>query len=411
MKNPVRSARAKSRSAELAVLGGAPAFAEPLHVGRPNLGDAEAFLARVRDAFDRCWLTNNGPYVQELEARLASLLGVRHCIALSNGTQALELMLRAAGVTGEVIVPSFTFVATAHAAAWVGLTPVFADVDPVSHNLSRSTVEPLITGQTSAILAVHLWGRGCGAEDLERLGVERGLQVFFDAAHAFGCACGARALGSLGRASAFSFHATKCFHTFEGGAIATNDAALAGRLRLLRNFGFAGFDLVVSEGTNAKMNEVSAAMGLTLLDGFDAILDWNRRNFEAYRSRLSGMPGFRLVEFPPDARMNYQYIVVEVDERAAGLSRDELLRVLTAENVVARRYFYPGVHRMEPYRSLARYEGLRLPATERLTETVLCLPTGNSVSEADIDGVAGILRAALSDPGRVRQALAGAAAP
>lgn len=396
----------KASLEDLAVVNGRPAFADMLHVGRPNTGDVDAFLQRARAALDRHWLTNNGPFVQDLEKRLAERIGVRHGLALANGTQAIELMLRAADLKGEVIVPSYTFVATAHAALWMGLTPVFADVDAASHNLTAETVAPLINSRTEAIVAVHLWGRGDGARGLEELARSRGLKLFFDAAHAFGSGFEGRALGSFGLASSFSFHATKCFHTFEGGAVTTNDDALFERIRLFRNFGFAGYDNVVSLGTNSKMNEISAAMGLTLLDGFEAIVARNAENYRNYRRGLAGVPGLSVIDYPDGEKCNFQYVVLEVQESSVGLSRDELVEVLQAENVMARRYFFPGCHRMEPYRSLPAYRDVRLPVTERLANSILCLPTGTSVGTQDIALIVQVIRTACAGAARVRAALA-----
>lgn len=400
----------KSTFGDLAIAGGPPAFASMLHVGRPNTGDIDAFLARARGALERRWLTNNGVLVQEFERRLAERLGTRHVLALSNGTIAIELMLRGCGVTGEVIVPSYTFVATAHSVLWTGLTPVFADVDPETHNLTVETVRHLVTPRTSAILGVHLWGRGDGAPELEAFARASNLRLFYDAAHAFGAGHRGRPLCAYGHAATCSFHATKCFHTFEGGALATDDDELAGRIRMLRNFGFAGYDDVVALGTNAKLNEISAAMGLTLLDGFDGILAHNRANHARYRAGLSGLPGVRFIDYPDDGSSNHQYVVAQVTATPPGLTRDELVGVLKAENVFARRYFHPGCHRMEPYRSLPAYAGLRLPVTERLADTILCLPTGTAVAPGEIDAICAVVRLALADPDRCRRALTAARA-
>jgi dTDP-4-amino-4,6-dideoxygalactose transaminase len=395
----------KKTAGSLAVFSGLPTFSEMLHVGRPNTGDIDAFLARARGALERRWLTNHGVLVQEFEKVLADRLDVKHCLALSNGTIAIELMLRATGVTGEVIVPAYTFIATAHAVQWSGLTPVFADVDPDTHNISVETVRNLVTPKTSAILGVHLWGRGDGAEELEVFARDQNLHLFYDAAHAFGATHRGRSLASFGHASTFSFHATKCFHTFEGGALATQDDALADRVRLLRNFGFAGYDNVTALGTNAKLNEISAAMGLTMLEGFDGIVAHNRANYERYRAGLAGLPGIRPVSYSPIDQSNFQYVLFEVNE-SSPLARDELVAVLLKENVFARRYFFPGCHRMEPYRSMPACASLALPVTEKLSAQVMCLPTGTSISNADIDAICSVVRLALSCPKECRAALA-----
>jgi dTDP-4-amino-4,6-dideoxygalactose transaminase len=227
-------------SKRLAIFGHAPAFESPLHVGRPNLPDKPAILARIEVALDAGWLTNAGPLVAAFERRVAAETGVRHCIATCNGTAALELAVRALDLVGEVIVPAYTFIATAHALAWLRLRPVFCDVDATTHTLDVDRVAQAIGPQTSAILGVHLWGRACDVSSLTALAHERGLPILFDAAHAFGCTYQGRPIGSFGTCEVFSFHATKFVHSGEGGAITTNDDRFAERLRLLRNFGFAG---------------------------------------------------------------------------------------------------------------------------------------------------------------------------
>jgi dTDP-4-amino-4,6-dideoxygalactose transaminase len=382
----------KVRIEELALFGGDPAFGTGLFVGRPNIGDREALMARINDILDRRWLTNNGKYVQEFEARLAERIGVRHCVSMCNGTVALEIAIRALGLAGEVIVPSFTFIATAHALQWQQITPVFCDIDPADHNIDPARVEELITPRTTGIIGVHLWGRPCRVEALEEIARRRGLRLLFDAAHALGCSRGGRMVGGFGQAEVFSFHATKFFNTFEGGAVATNDDDLAARIRLMKNFGFSGYDNVVYIGTNGKMSEVSAAMGLSSLESMDDYVAANRENHFLYREGLRDIPGVRMAAYDAAERSNFQYVVLEIDEDEAGIGRDLLLRLLHAENVVARRYFHPGCHRMEPYRSYYPHAGLLLPQTERLSGRILSLPTGTAVSPADISAICNLIR-------------------
>ncbi|HNW06832.1 MAG TPA: DegT/DnrJ/EryC1/StrS family aminotransferase [Verrucomicrobiota bacterium] len=389
-----------------AILGGTPAFEVPLHVGRPNLGDRQVLLARINDLLDRRWLTNDGPMVKEFERRIAEFVGVRHCIAMCNATVALEIAIRALGLRGEVIVPSYTFVATAHALQWQEITPLFADMDPGTHNIAPAAIERLITPRTSAIIGVHVWGRACDAEAIEAIGRKHGLEVMYDAAHAFGCSHKGKMVGSFGRCEVFSFHATKFLNTFEGGAVVTNDDALAEKMRLMRNFGFAGYDRVIYLGVNGKMTEVCAAMGLTSLDSIDEIIALNRRNYLAYQEGLRAIPGVSLIHYDPAERNNYQYVVAEVDPDVAPLRRDELVSVLHAENVLARKYFWPGCHRMEPYRSLQPNSALLLPETERVAARVMVLPTGQAVTPEVIQTICAILRSALAQSASVRTALA-----
>jgi dTDP-4-amino-4,6-dideoxygalactose transaminase len=372
-----------------------PIFGEPLHVGRPNIGDQQRFHDYVDQLFERRWLSNDGPLVREFESRLAERAGVAHAIATSNGTVALELLLAALELDGEVIVPSFTFVATVHALTRNGLTPVFADIDPDTHALDPRAVEAAITDRTCAILPVHLWGIPAHIESYERIAAHHDLELIFDAAHAFSSSSGSRSVGSFGRAEIFSFHATKFFNTFEGGAITTDDDRLAQTLRLSRNFGFTGEDSVVTVGTNAKMPEICAAMGLVNLESVADFVEVNRRNYESYARELSGLEGIDLHELRlAGCTTNYQYVVT----RVANGRRDEVLAALRREGVLARRYFWPGVHEMEPYRTRQPLAGAQLPVTTRIASEVLVLPTGTSVTASDIAAVCEIIKAALHVP-------------
>lgn len=388
---------------DLAIFGGPPAFDEVRHVGAPNVGDRDRLLARINDLLDRRWLTNDGPFVQEFEKRIAEKIGVRHCLALTNATIALELTIRALGLSGEVIIPSLTFIATAHALQWHGITPVFCDVDAETFTLDPDRIEELITPQTSAIMGVHLWGRSCRIDKLTEVARRNNLKLIFDAAHAFGCSWNDRMIGSFGDAEVFSFHATKFFNTFEGGAVVTNDDELARQIRVMRNFGFAGYDEVVSLGTNGKMSEVSAAMGLTGLESLHQFIDANYRNHNQYREELRGVKGVTLLEYDESQQNNYQYLVLLVDEDLTGISRDQLMNLLWAENVRARRYFYPGCHRMQPYESLYPDSAARLPVTESLVQRVLLLPTGTVISTDEIARICQIMKFAVAHGAEINQ--------
>jgi len=377
-------------AADLAINGAPPAFAETLHVGRPNMGDRVRFMELASSILDRAWLTNNGPLVQELESRIAEMHGVRHCVAMCNGTVALEIAIRALGLDGEVIVPSYTFVATAHALHWQAITPVFADIDPITHNLDPDAVRRMITSRTTGIIGVHLWGRPAPADALQAIADEYGLQLMFDAAHAFGCGHGGKKIGGFGRCEVLSFHATKVFNTFEGGAVLTNDDALAETMRLMRNFGFAGYDNVIHPGTNGKMPEINAAMGLVNLDALPAFVAMNRRNHAAYREALTGIAGVRLLDYESADSPNCQYVVLEVDEDCLA-SRDDIVAALHAENILARKYFWPGCHRMQPYADLYPHAGLLLPVTEKIAGRVIVLPNGTLPSGA-IQTIAAVVR-------------------
>ena len=386
----------KSTISDLAIFGGAPAFSEKLHVGRPNIGDREALLRRINGVLDRKWLTNRGPLVKEFEAEVARIAGVKHCIAMANATIALEIATRALGLKGEVIVPSFTFVATAHALQWQEITPVFCDIRPSDFTVDPARIEELITPRTTGILGVHLWGRPADVLAIEQIARKRNLKVLYDAAHSFGCSYHGRMVGCFGDAEVFSFHATKFLNTLEGGAVVTNDDELAAKIRLMKNFGFTNYDEVIYVGTNGKMNEFSAAMGLTNLESLDEFVTANKRNYAAYIDGLKELPGIEIVRYNEAERCNYQYVVLIVDETVTGISCESLVKLLHAENILARRYFFPGSHQMEPYRSFFPHAHLLLPETERLSKRVLSLPTGTSVSLDDIEIVCRIVRLAVA---------------
>ena len=385
----------KENFSDLAIFGGLPGFSDALHVGRPNIGNRDRLLERISDMLDRRWLTNAGTYVKEFEKNLSQLLGVRNCIAMCNGTVALEIAIRALGLSGEVIVPSFTFVATAHSLQWQEITPVFCDIDPDTYNIDCAKIEKLITPRTTGIIGVHLWGRHCAIADLEKIAERHGLHLIFDAAHALGCSSHGSMIGSFGDAEVFSFHATKFINSFEGGAVATNDDELANRIRLMKNFGFAGYDKVIHIGTNGKMPESSAAMGLTSLESINDFIAHNLNNYRAYDHHLSGIPGVQLMRFDEGEKNNYQYIVVEIDKAITGVDRDTIMEILHAENIIARRYFYPGCHAMEPYRTTQPNAGIVLTNTKMVAEKVIVLPTGTSVTADDIMLICQIIRVVI----------------
>ena len=370
---------------------------KPLYVGTPNIGDRDTLLARINDMLDRRWLSNNGPLVQEFEQRICELLGVKHAVAMCNATVALEIASKALDLKGEVILPSYTFIATAHALQWQGITPVFVDMDPATHNIDPAKIEALITPQTTGMVGVHVWGRTADTQAIEQIAAKHNLRVMYDASHGFGCSVGGRMLGSFGECEVFSFHATKFINCFEGGAVTTNNDELAEKMRLMRNFGFKGFDNVVYLGVNGKMSEVCGAMGLTSLEAMGEIVEVNRRNYLTYCEELQAVPGVSVISYDPAERNNYQYVVIEVDPDVCPRSRDEIIEALHAENVIARKYFWPGCHRMEPYRTTQPETWKRLPETERVAARVIVLPTGQTVDEETVRRVCGIIRKAVGE--------------
>jgi len=392
----------KTAVAELAVLGGEPAFAQPLHVGRPNVGDRESILAGIGEALDERWLSNDGVKLRAFERRLSELLGGLHVVATCNATLGLQIAMRALGVEGEVVLPALTFVASAHAVAWEGLAPVFADVDPGTLCMGPAEAAARVGPRTGALLGVHLWGRSSDVEGLARLAREQEVPLLFDAAHTLGSRRGVKPLAAFGDAAVLSFHATKIANSFEGGAIVTADAELAERAAQMRNFGFVDEDEVVGLGTNAKLSEAGAAMGLASLEALDGFLAASRANYAAYAEALAAIPGVTLLPFDPPEEFNCHYVTIDVDPAAAGLGRDEVRAALVAENVLARRYFYPGCHRVPPY---DRQPQPPLPVTERVLDRCLSLPTGTAVEPQDATTVGRLIELAISQPDAVRGAI------
>jgi dTDP-4-amino-4,6-dideoxygalactose transaminase len=387
---------------DLVLFGADPGITRELHVGQPRVLHPDRVLRRISEAMARRVLTNGGPLVAEFERRVAEHAGTRCCVATANGTLALQLMIRAADLAGDVIVPSFGFVALPHALRWEGVRPVFCDVDPVTHTLDPVSVERSITSTTTAIIGVHLWGRRCDTTALRAIAERHQLRLFYDGAHAFGTEYDHARTGSHGDAEIFSFHATKFVHTFEGGAVVTNDSASAERIRRMQRFGFVDYDTVAGLGINAKMSEASAAMGLGSLDDMEEAAAINRSRYNLYVDLLAGLPGLRLLQHTEGS--NWHYMVTEVDPERAGLTRDQLVAALWTEGVRARRYFHPGCHRMEPYAAEPASFGA-LPVTEHLSQTVMCLPTGTALEPADVRRVAALIRLLLANPDSVRRAL------
>jgi dTDP-4-amino-4,6-dideoxyglucose len=393
-----RGERMKHRTGDLALFGGVPVFQDSRRVGRPNQGDRGRFLERMNRVLDNEWLSNMGPLMYEFEARVAELAGTRHCVSLCNATVALQMLvgdIATAGEPGdEVIVPALTFPATAHAVHWRGLRPVVADVDPVTGLIDPDEVEKLITPRTRAIIGVHLWGQACDVQRLEKIAEGYRLRLYFDAAPAFGCTSGDTPIGGFGDAEVFSFHATKVVNTFEGGAIVTDDDDLAERMRSMRNFGFGRSGRVELAGTNAKLNEASAAMGLTSLDALAETIVHNRANYQAYRAALADIPGVWPVEYDERHRNSHHYMMVTVDEAFAGLHRDVLLDVLRAENILAQPYFTEAMHQLQPYADES--PGV-LANAEVLCAQLLALPTGPKVSADDVEVICDVVRAAVAN--------------
>ncbi|MET7641396.1 DegT/DnrJ/EryC1/StrS family aminotransferase [Streptomyces sp. NPDC005438] len=387
---------------DLALLGGAPAFVHDRRVGRPNQGERRRFLDRLNRALDSEWLSNMGPLSLEFEARVAEMAGTRHCVSVCNATVGLQLLIGDEATAGEpgdeVLMPALTFPATAHAAAWRGLRPVFCDVDPVTGLIDVADMGRRLSPRTRAIVGVHLWGQACDVRRLEKYAQDAEVRLYFDAAPALGCTHLDEPIGGFGDAEVFSFHATKVVNSFEGGAIVTDDDALAQRLRSARNFGFYDNGSVGMVGTNGKMSEASAAMGLTSLESLDEIVAHNRANHHAYLAALAEIPGVHVLDYDWRHRNNHHYLMVTVEPGEAGLDRDLLLRVLGAENILAKPYFFEPLHLMSPYR---HPQTPSLPAAESLCGRLLALPTGPMVSAEDIAVICQVIQTAVARGGEV----------
>ncbi|MGN6527622.1 MAG: DegT/DnrJ/EryC1/StrS family aminotransferase [Burkholderiaceae bacterium] len=367
----------------------------PIYVTQPELPPLEEFLPYLRKIWDGRQLTNGGPFHVALEAALCEHLGVRHVSLFANATIALVTALQSLRVTGEVITTPYSFVATAHSAMWNGIKPVFVDVDPVTLNLDPAKVEAAITPQTTAILPVHCYGTPCDVDAIQRIADDYNLKVIYDAAHAFGVrreeGGEMRSILNHGDLSVLSFHATKVFNTFEGGAIVSPDAKAKQRIDHLKNFGFVNETTVVATGINGKMSEFNAALGLLQLKHVGAAIERRGAIEGRYRALLQGAPGVRFLDRPAGVTANHSYLPILVGpEHAAG--RDGLYHALRAEGVMARRYFHPLISDFPMYRGLPSADPRGLPVARRASEQVICLPIYPALADADVDRIAGIVR-------------------
>ena len=382
----------KSDLGQFAVLGGAPEFATELHVGQLYFPKWEQYETAMRGIIDRRYYTNHGPLIRELEARLEEFFQVGNVVTVTNATIGLYLVCLALGLEGKVIMPSFTFVATAQAALLAGLDAVFCEVDPHSHQMTPATAEKALEERVSAVCPVNLWGGSADVPALDDWARSHNLDLFFDSAHGFGVERMEGKLGRFGRAEVFSFHATKVMTATEGGCVCTDDDDLAERIRNMRsNYGIRR-SMPVSLTVNARMSEAQAAIALASLEGIDGRIANNRMIFETYRSALDSVPGVRLVQPSNVTRSNHQCVVIEIKEDLFGLPRDVLWSVLRAEGVRARRYFKPGVHRSIPFNTLYPKYLEVLPITDALCDTVLQLPIGALVTTEDAERIGGLIR-------------------
>ena len=347
---------------------------EPIYVTRPTLPPLEEFTEYLRKIWDNRTLTNMGPFHRQLEEELAAYLGVKHISLFTNGTLALFTALQALRITGEVITTPYSFVATTHALWWNNIKPVFADVDPVYCNLDPDKVESSITPQTTAIMPVHVYGNPCDVEAIRQIADTYNLRVIYDAAHTFGVRSNGKPVLNFGDISVLSFHATKVFNTFEGGAIVCRDKKTKRHIDDLKNFGFRGETTVVAPGINAKMNEIQAAMGLLQLKYVDENIGQRKQIARLYREHLHGIPGLRCLDDMPGVQHCYTYFPVFIDKEKYGMSRDALYEKLKQHNIHCRRYFYPLISGFPTYRELPSAKEENLPVANLLANQVICLP-------------------------------------
>lgn len=364
-----------------AILGGTRTFARTLGIVRPLLPPLEFLYDRLQHAMATGQLTNNGQYVRELERDLSDYFGVKHAIAVSNATLGLMILIRALGEDGEVIMPSFTFSATPHAAVWAGLRPVFAEILPDTYTMDPASAAQLVNCKTVAIMGVHIYGHPCEIDELQALADRHHLPLVFDAAHAFGSRYRDQRIGRFGLAEVLSFHATKIFPVGEGGVITTGDDDLAERLRLLRVFGDPGTENTQLPGLNAKMQEFNALIGLENLKVVDRHAEHRRAIAQLVQTELADVPGLTFQAQRVHVYSNYQNLSLLVDEDLFGLNRDQLFLALKAENVNARKYFYPPLHRHDAYANVPDVVRCDLSVTEYVSDRVLCLPIYSDMSE------------------------------
>jgi len=378
-------------TSSFAIFGAEPAFADPLPVGQLYFPSWDRYVTSCRGIFDRQYYTNQGPLVEDLEDKLQDFLRVKHAICVTNATIGLMITTEALGLTGKVILPAFTFIASAQSLTWAGLEPVFCDINLSSHQIDIDKIEALIDDDVCAIMGVNLWGGACNPVALSKLANEHDLKLYFDSAHSFGCKVDDVQIGNYGDAEVFSFHATKILSATEGGCICTNDSDLAERMRNIRSSYGARTIVNVPKTGNGRMSEAQAAIALLSLEDFPENQMKNEHLFRAYKGLLELIPGLTLVEPHGVSFSNYQYLVCSVDKDIYGLSRDLLLELLKAENIYARRYFYPGIHRSVPYvQQISSYQD-RMQNTDALCESCIQFPIGASVSVEDVERICRLL--------------------
>jgi dTDP-4-amino-4,6-dideoxygalactose transaminase len=362
-----------------------------IYVTQPYMPPLEEFIPYLQEIWKNKVLTNGGPFHQQLEAALCEHLGVKHVSLFSNGTLALITALQSLRITGEVLTTPYSFVATAHSLLWHGNKPVFVDVDPKTLNMDPAKIEAAITPQTTAIMPVHCYGNPCDVDAIQAIADRYNLRVIYDAAHAFGVQCHCGSVLNHGDLSVLSFHATKVFNTFEGGAIVAHDAKTKLRIDRLKNFGFVDEVTVVAPGINAKMSEINAAFGLLQLRHMDTIMGRRAEIDALYRKELASVEGIRCIAPSGQKVANHSYFPILV-EGAYPLGRDALYQKLKDHGVHARRYFYPLISDFPMYRGLPSAQRTNLPVAAAAADRILCLPIYPALADANVQRVVNLVR-------------------
>lgn len=354
-----------------------------LLVTRPYLPPLEEFQSYLQDIWENKWLTNDGKYHSEFEHALCNYLGVKYLCLCNSGTQALLLALKVLGIKGEVITTPFSFVATTHVLTWNQLKPVFVDIEKNTFNLDPGRIEEAVTPETSAILPVHVYGNPCNVKAIDEIAQKHGLKVLYDACHTFGVELDGIPVLNFGHLSVMSFHATKVFQTFEGGAVICHDAGTKRKLELLKNFGFTGETSVEDIGINGKMNEFQAALGMLQLKYIDNAIAKRKQIAQTYRKELKGIPGITCLNDNPGVKHCYSYFPILINAEKYGITRDELYEKLKKNNIYGRRYFYPLISQFPIYSGLKSAKPSNLPTAEKITREVICLPLYTELKKND----------------------------
>lgn len=387
-----------------ALLGGYPTFSHDVPISQPTIPRPNAVLSDVKRVLESRQLTN-GPYVRHFEEEVEKKLSVKHAVAMSSCTSGLLLTLRALGVTGEVILPSFTFFATAHAAIWNGLTPVFADCDANTFNVDPASVESLISPKTQAIIGVHIFGNPCDVSALERIARRNHLHLIFDAAHGFGSIHKGTPLGSFGTAAVFSLSPTKTVVAGEGGVVTTSDSRLAESLRSARDYGNSGDYDPEMVGLNARMPEINAILGSVTLGDLDDNIARRTTHARQYAYELREAPGIRPQSIGPNDESSFKDFGILVEEESFGLTRDQLHEALRAEGIMTKKYFSPPVHRQKAYKQYAPKDPLTLISTEYVSSNILCLPMYSHLQESAVSGICDAVLGAHENAAGIRNLL------